>query len=195
MRENKHTSIWHRGISVLTISIISFVGLESLVYIRNLYDPEIYRQNPVYIETSFFIYLILVIWLHFIFDLHFRDREPTATGFWHAIKIRFKHFANWEHFRYFQNYLILPGLVYWGSIILIGINFGHVKLQQFIAVISSVSLIICYSLFKEIFHRRQLPIEDNHFVILTYVKLYASWVLYAGALGIVWYYCFQSVVF
>lgn len=196
MPEHKHMTVWHRTVSVITISLISFVGLESLVYIRNLYDPEIYRQSPIYIEASGLIYLILLFWLSFIFDLHFRNREPiTATGLWHKFKNRFRHLVNWEHLRFFQNYLILPGLIYWGSIILIGINFGHVKLQQFIAVVSSLALVVAYTFFKEIFRRKTTPIDDNHFVILTYVKLYASWLVYAGALGIVWYYDFSPLMF
>ncbi len=186
----------HRSISVVIISLISFAGLEALIYIRNLYDPDIYGQTNVYAIASGVVYLFLVIWLHFIFDLHFKDRDHLdAVTLGRSMYRRFKHFTVWEHFRYFQNFLILPGLLFWGSVILIGINFGHLKLQQFIAVVTSLALVFVYSLFKEVFHQKDLPIENNHFVILTYVKIYASWLVYAGGFGIVLYYGFPEHVF
>lgn len=178
-----------RAISVAAISIISVVGLEALVYINNLYQTQIYIMAAVY------IYLIMLIWMYFLFDLHFKEKQVTPHNLFRAIAHRFKYFASWEHFRYFQNHLILPGILYWGSIILIAINFGHYRLQHFIAIATSFSLVIAYGLFKEVFHNRLLPIRNNHFVILSYVKVYASWLAYAGALGIVWYYCFPEHVF
>ncbi len=180
---------FQRIVSVITISIISFVGLEALVYINNLY------QNQVYIMASGYIYLIMLIWLYFLFDLHFKEADIGGMGVWKAIGRRFKYFASWDHFRYFQNHLIMPGILYWGAIILIGINFGHHKLQQFIAVVTSFCLVVSYGLFKEVFHNRLMPISNNHFVLLSYVKIFASWLAYAGSLGIVWYYCFPPHVF
>jgi hypothetical protein len=180
----------HKLISVLVISIISFAGLESLVYINNLYQPQFY------IMMSGYFYLFLILWLHFLFDLHFKDPDHLdAQTLLKTIYRRFKHFLVWENFRYFQNFLILPGILYWGSIILIGINFGHLKLQHFIAAATSIALIVAYSLFKEVFHQKQAPIQNNHFVILTYLKIYAAWLIYAASLGIVWYYCFKPWVF
>lgn len=180
----------HRAISIAAISLISFVGLETLVYINNLYQIE------TYIFVSGFIYIFLVLWLHFIFDLHFKDREHlSAKTLAHSIYRRFKHFLSWERLRYFENFMILPGLLYWGSIILIGINFGHLKLQHFIAVISAAALVCSFTLFKEIFHQKDFPVKNTHFIILTYVKIYASWLVYAGSLGIVWYYCLPAWVF
>ncbi|MDB4940074.1 MAG: hypothetical protein JWO40_499 [Candidatus Doudnabacteria bacterium] len=180
----------HRAISVIAISLISFVGLELLVYINNLYLTQ------TYIMVSFYIYFFMLLWLYFIFDLHFKDRDYLdAKTITRTIGRRFKHFAVWENFRYFQNFLILPGLLYWGSIVLIGINFGHLKLQHFIAVTTSLALVVAYSLFKEVFHQKQAPITNSHFVMLTYIKVYASWLVYAGSLGIVWYYCFKPIVF
>lgn len=172
-----------RVIAVAAISIISFVGLESLVYIANLYQPQ------VFLEASLFIYLIMIIWLHFLFDLHLREDHTDAKSIVHAIGLRFKHFASWENLRYFQNYLILPGLIYWATIVLVAINFNHIRLQQYITVVSSICLIVCYTFFKEVFHSRFAPLKNSHFVILAYVKLYAAWIVYAAALGIVWYYC------
>lgn len=178
-----------RVISILAISIISFAGIEALVYIGNLYQPQ------VYIKAALFIYLILLIWLHFLFDLHLREDHTDAQSIAHAIRLRFKHFASWEKFRSFQNYLILPGLIYWATIVLIHINFQHYKLQQYIAVVSSLSLVVCYAFFKEVFHSKFAPLRNSHFVILSYVKLYAAWIVYSSALGIVWYYCHDQYYF
>ena len=83
--------------------------------------------------------------------------------------------------------------MYWGAVILIGINFQQYKLQQFIIIATSISLITCYTFFQRVFHKRE--INTNHFIILTYVKLYASWLIYTASLGIIWYYCFTPTIF
>jgi hypothetical protein len=177
-----------RIISVFVISLISFAGLESLVYINNLY------QNRIYILSSIYFYLFLVFWLHFIFDLHLKEKG-LGRSITHSIYLRFKHFLHWHYFFRFQNYMILPAIIYWGSVIIIGINFGHAKLQHFIAVASSIALVVVYTLFKEIFHSKLAPVYDNHFILLTHVKLYASWLTYASSLGVVWYYCLPATYF
>ena len=91
--------------------------------------------------------------------------------------------------------MILPTMLYWGAVIIIGINFGHTKLQHFIAVASTIALIIAYTLFKEIFRKRVARVSDAHFILLSYIKLYASWLMYAATLGIIWYYCFPPILF
>lgn len=178
----------HHTLAVLAISLISFIGLESLVYINNLYLPELY------IKVSGFIYLILLLWLYFIFDLHVKESHEGAHTIMGGLWKRFRHFASWKHFRQFQNYLILPGLIYWSSVVLIAINFRRVYLEHFVAIVSSIALVICYSFFKERF-RHNYKFNNLHFVILAYVKLYASWLLYAAALGIVWYYCYPPLFY
>jgi len=178
-----------RVISVIAISIISFVGFEALVYVNNLYQPIIY------IKLAGFIYLILLIWLSFLFDVHFKLPTQGSNGFLEALGRRFHYMISWMHFRHFVNYLILPGIIYWGTVILVGINFGHEKLQQFIVVVSALALVASYSMFKEIFHVKKTPIENRHFLVLSYVKLYAAWLVYSAALGIVWFYCFPANIF
>ena len=180
---------FQRAVSVTVISLISFVGLETLVYINNLY------QVGTYVLYSVYIYFFLIIWLHFIFDLHFKESHIDLKDFWRSLRYRFKHLLVWENFRHFQNYLILPGLIYWGSIILIGLNFRHERLQHFIAIVSSLTLVVVYSLFKEIFKTKRTPVHNNHFVILTHAKLYASWLIYSGVLGLTWYYCLAPNLF
>lgn len=178
-----------RAISVAAISILSFVGLETLVKVANLY------QLKIYVYSSLAIYALMLIWLYFIFDLHFKpDREPLAFAL-RYFKRRFKHFASWRHFRHFQNYLVLPGMLFWSSAIIIYINFRRESIQQFVAIVSSVCLIISYSLFKEIFHAKESPIRNSHFVLLTYVKIYAAWLVFCAAFGIVRYECFPPFYF
>ncbi len=190
MADSAYKSIWHRTVGSTAIFISFLIGFEALVNIANL------NQNQIYVEISGFIYLILLFWLYFLFDLHFRDREHfTAQTLLHAFGRRFKHFANWEHLRYFQNYLILPGVLYWGAVILIAINFNHLKLQHFVAVSSALALALSYSMFKEVFNDKAASINNTHFIVLIYVKLFASWLAYSAALGIVWYYCFPTWFF
>jgi hypothetical protein len=174
-----------RVISVVTISLISFLGLESLVLINNLY------QERIYILSSIYFYVLLLIWLHFIFDLHFKEKA-IGSSIAHSIYLRFRHFLHLKTFFNFQNYLILPAVLYWGAVILIGINFGHTQLQQVIAIVTSLALVIVYTLFKEIFRHRFVSLHNRHFILLTNVKIYASWLVYSAAVGITWYYCFPA---
>ena len=177
-------SRWHHIIEVFVVSLISFVSFEALISVTNLYQPKIY------IELSFAIYIILLFWMFFIFDIYFRSRDVLILSY-----SRFSHFFSWNNIRYFQNYVILPAAVYWGTVILIGINFGHRGLQQTLTVCSSLALICNYSFFHKIFGARIKGDNELQFIILTYVKMYASWVLYAGILGITWYYCYPSHVY
>jgi hypothetical protein len=178
-----------RFISVGAVALLVFVGLLTLVKIENLY------QTRVYVQTAFAIYAVLLIWMYFIFDLHFKPGKEPIVWAWHFFKRRFHHFMNWQHFRHFQNYLVLPGMLYWGAVIIIGINFQRHSIQNFVAIVTSVALVLSFSLFKEIFHSKKTPIENSHFVVLTYVKLYAAWLVYSGALGIVWYFCLPPFYF
>ncbi|MEK7075388.1 MAG: hypothetical protein AAB948_01135 [Patescibacteria group bacterium] len=187
MTEPRVFSRWHKLVAIGVISFISFAGLESLAYISNLY------QMQLYLQASGMIYFFMILWLYFLFDVHYKEQSLISSNLSHFVVLRFKHFLKWEHLRYFQNYLILPGILYWGAVILIGINFQQYKLQQFIIIATSISLITCYTFFKEVFHKRE--INTNHFIILTYVKLYASWLIYAASLGIIWYYCFTPTIF
>jgi len=187
--EHKYAAPWHKIVSVLAIAAISIIGLEGLLYINNLYQPVLY------VQLSAIIYLFLLLWLVFIFDLHYKTPLGPGLNMTQALKHRFRYMLRWEHFRHFQNYMILPGIIYWGSIIVIGINFGHGKLQQYVVIASGLALIGCYSLFKEIFHNKETPISSRSFLVLSYAKLYAAWLIYSAALGIVWFYCFPANVF
>ncbi len=183
-----YNSVWHRVVSVLAITIMSFTGLEALAYITNLYQPRIFSYLSVY------VYLFLVMWLMYVFDTHFK-RENYLLSFLRSLLHRIKHFLTWEHFRHFQNFLILPGIIYWGSVVLIGINLGHFVLQQFIVFASTAALVISMTLFKEVFRKGLGEVRHHHFVILGYIKIYAAWLIYSAILGITWYYCLPPDLF
>jgi hypothetical protein len=182
----------HHAISVAAVTLISFIGLEGLAAMNNLYQPAQY----VYLAIA--VYAFQLLWLVFIFDLHFRDRGTPigdAESFLHALHVRFRHLYTWKNIRHLYNAAMLPGIIYWATVLLVGINFGHVELQQVLVVTSSVSLVVCYTLFKEIFRTKQLPVSNARFLLLYYAKLYAAWLAYAAALGVVWYYCFPAAAF
>ena len=180
-----------RIISIVVISVISFVGLEALVYINNLYE------EALYIRLSVYLYIFLIAWLYFLFDLHYKHTIAISTeqGMWRSIRQRFHYLGEFEHIRKFLNFLILPAVLYWGAVVLIGINFYHIGIQQFVAVTASFGLVLSYVVFKEVFRTRALPTATWHFVIISYVKVFAAWIGYASALGIVWYYCLPTSAF
>jgi hypothetical protein len=182
----------HHVLSVVAISLLSFGGFEGLAALNNLYQPA------QYVYLSLVVYAFLVLWLLFIFDLHFRDRSTPlaeAESFAHACRLRFGHLFIWKNIRHLYNSAMLPGIIFWGTVLLVGINFGHVELQQALVVTSSLALVVCYTLFKEIFRTKNLPVSNARFLLLYYAKLYAAWLAYAAALGVVWYYCFPAAAF
>ena len=194
MPENKeqeitfNNNLGHRIISIIALVIICFGGLEALAYLTNLYQPKIY------IYLSVYIYLFLLLWLQFIFDTHFKS-ENYVLSLFQSLKHRFQHFLVWKNFRHFHNFMILPGIIYWGSVILIGINLGHVMLQQFLVIVSALALVISLTLFHEVFRKDLNGVQRHHFIILSYIKIYAAWVIYSAALGITWYYCLPANLF
>ena len=182
----------HHAISIAVISTLSIGGFEALAYMNNLYQPT------RYINLALEVYFFLLAWLVFIFDLHFRDRSTPlreAESIGRAIAARFGHLVVWQNIRHLYNAAILPSIIFWGTVILVGINFGHVQLQQILIAASSVALVSCYTLFKEIFRTRELPVSNTRFLVLYYAKLYGSWLAYSASLGIVWYYCFPAGAF
>ena len=182
----------HHAISVAAITLISLIGLEGLAAMNNLYQPAQY----VYLAVA--VYAVQLFWLAFVFDLHFRDRGTAAgdaESFAQALARRLRHLWSWHNLRHLLNAIVLPGIIYWGTVLLVGINFGHVGLQQVLVVTSTIALVACCSLFKEIFRTRQLPVPNAHFLVLYYAKIYAAWLAYAAMLGIVWYYCLPPATF
>src|SRR6185436_11182741 len=115
---------------------------------------------------AFYIGWFFIFQVALLYDFHYRDRTNPKVEI-RALKRRFKHLLDWDFFSQWMHYLILPSLIYWGSLSLIYINFGFPKVQQIIVVFSSAAFYIYYLYLKEIFLRQRQVIDRDIFVALS----------------------------
>jgi len=192
--------------SAFLIAIVVVGGFQALIYILNLNEPVIF------LYVAFAIYFYLLFKISLLYDLHFknpgalarakkrheglshwlhRDLRAVGAAFWDRIR----HFRKWEHLRHWQNYLVLPGLIFWSTVCLLYLNLGRVYVEQVFAFMSSAALIVAYWYLKEVFHRRKEVVDNDVFVALSAVKIYTAFVLYASALGVARRFCLDWHLF
>ncbi|MBI2355837.1 MAG: hypothetical protein HYV13_01350 [Candidatus Doudnabacteria bacterium] len=177
-------------LSTLIVSVGAFLGFEALSLAVGLY------QIKTYLELSIYIYLFHVFWLTFIFDLHLKERsiigailsgEIKAGMFAAAMKERFRYIINWHHFRHLQNFLILPGVIYWAVVALLFLNLFKESTKQVIVVSASLAMTVAYWYFKD-FLSKKLEMHEVGVRVLALVKLYAAFLIFSAALGLTWYF-------
>lgn len=185
MSENKQ-----RFLSTLIVSCGAVVGFEALAYIVGIY------QIKTYISLAFYIYIFHALWLTFLFDLHLKKRGILASlRLTHhgmrlvgqALKERVRHLTHWDHLRHYQNYLILPAIIYWSVVVLLFLNPFRQVVKQFIILTAGLSMSIAYWYFKERFNAR-LEQHETWLKVLNIVKLFTAFLAYSGAIGLTWYY-------
>jgi hypothetical protein len=177
-------------ISTLIVSVGAFIGFEALSITLDLYQLRHYASLAVY------IYIFHVLWLTFLFDLHFKKTsvvgaylsgELSGNLVWQAIKQRVSYMMQWHYFRHYQNFLVLPGIIYWTTVCLLFLNPFREDIKQLIVVTSSLSMTIAYWYFKDFFSR-QLETHEFGLRMLALVKLLAAFFAFASALGISSYF-------
>ncbi len=181
-------------ISITLVTLGALLGFEALSY-----SIRIYQLNTA-LNLSFIIYLFHIFWLTFIFDLHLKKISIIGAylagrldfkTFKAALYDRFSHVLNWTYFRHYQNYLVLPGLIYWSVVVLLFSNpFNHV-LKQSIILFSTFAMSVAYWFMKEHVSRK---LEHDHrwIKILALVKLFAAFLLYSALLAITLRYGFGA---
>ena len=170
-------------LAVFIASVCAFLGLQAASFVLGL------NEVSTFLGVSFAVYLFLVIWQAFIFDLHLktssiRTIERTLLG---GLKNRWAYLWNIHHFLHFQNYLILPGIIYWMTVILIYLNpFDELVKQVWIAA-SSIALAAAQWYLKTVFLAHKESGAPARQIIFT-AKLYASYIAFAAAFGISRYF-------
>ncbi len=159
----------------------SFVGL---IAILDLNEPTLY------IKTAFIVWLFFLLEIALLYDLHFKKHR----GF-KELRKRFDHLWEKKFVKAWLHYLILPGLIYWGSLGIFFLNFGFPKIQQIVAGFSSIAIFLNFLYLKEIFSRGKEEVDSDIFVILSVVKIYAATLVFAASLGIVKSYCLETPYF
>ncbi len=177
-----------------------------MIYILNLNQPAIYLQ------VAFWVYLYLMFEVVLLYDLHIRrpgsiERAKIKhaavvnnTLRWgkiisSAIADRWYHLRKLEHIEHWIYFLFVPTFIFWSAVTLFYVNFGNLRLQELLAVLSSFAIIVYYWFIKEAFHRGKDVVDTDIFVALSMVKIYTAAILYAASLAILRYYCLKPEYF
>ena len=128
-----------------------------------LYD--LHFKNPGALSRAIKRHETVAYWLH-------RSCKILFSAFWDRIY----HIRSWRYFKHFQNYLLLPGIIFWSTVSLLYLNLGRTEVQQTFILLSSIALIITYWYLKEIFRRKKEIVDHDIFVVLSVVKLYSVFV-------------------
>lgn len=172
--------------STAIVTMGAFLGFEAVSYSIRIY------QLSTALQLSIYIYFFHIFWLTFIFDLHLKKISIIGAYlsgklnfqiFKGALKERFAHVMNWQYFRHYQNYLVLPGIIYWTVVVLLFSNpFNHV-LKQSLILLTTFAMGVAYWYMKEHVSRK---LEHDHewIKILAIVKLFAAFTSYSALLAV-----------
>lgn len=187
-------------ITALITSTAVFGGFEALVYIVNL------NQIQVFLWTALVIWFYLWIQISLLYDLHFKNPGSLSrarvrhenVGHWlhRALRVllsafwdRIEHFRKWKMFASWANYLLLPGVIYWATVVMLYLNLGRSFLQQVFVLLSGIALITAYWHIKEIYTAKEEKISIDSFIALSAVKIYTALGAYGAAIGYAKYNC------
>ncbi len=169
---------------VLVAALVSFLGLEVAGAAVGAH------QVGLFLRISLYVYLFLVLWQTFIFDLHLRKPRTYADltrTFAESIRERFEYLRHKHHWFNFQNYLILPGITYWTTVALLFLNpFDELRKQVWI-FLSVLALASEFWYLKTVFYAHKQASRISREVIFV-AKLYASFLAFTAALGITRYF-------
>ena len=190
---------------VLLISLVTLAGYESLSYIAGLY------QLSFFIEIALALYLYLFLSVSTFFDLRLKPAGSFArsSDYYHyskqpilkwtrifsrALHMRFRYLGSWQHFRHFQNYLILPSLLYWAVVMLLFLRPFTDFSKQVLAVVGTIFVAGVIWHLKTVFINYRASSAFLHEAMFV-TAVATAFLLFAGALGIVWYFGLPSYVF
>ena len=193
----------HKAISAGLNLIVTVGAFEALVTILNLNQPALY------IRTAFYVGIFYILQIVILYDLHLKTpgsfkraqkkHESVQRAVVKAFKIlgsalwdRCAHLREWKFFTQWLNYLILPGIIFWSTIAILFVNFGYLKIQQIFVAISSLALLLNYWYLKEIFIRAKAEVDEDVFISLSMLKIYASALMYGAGLAIIKHYCLEA---
>ena len=171
-------------IVVAVAALVSFLGLEAASQALQIF------QIATFLRIVFYVYIFLIFWQMLVFDLHLKKPRAT-TGLTRtvagALKERFEYLKYRHHWLHFQNYLILPGIIYWTTVVMLYLNpFGQTIKQVFITI-STISLAVVFWYLKTVFLSHK-DAKVHHRQLIFLAKLLASYLAFAGAFGVTRYF-------
>lgn len=185
-------------ISAVINGLAAFGGFAVLIKILNL------NQVGAYVSTAFYVWLFFALQTIFLYDLHLKESrawdkaKANTNGLvsWiEALRRRMAHFKDWSFLHKWLNYLLLPGIIFWSTISVFFTNFGFIKIQVFFALLSGTALVLNYWYIKEVFSRNKEKADQDVFVGLSMVKIYASALMYGSSLSLIRHYCLHPGYF
>lgn len=195
-----------KTISALLVFVVTAFAFASLVSIVNI------NQIPTYLQTAFLLWIFMWIFIAFLYDLHFKNigalgrarqkhaglaasAAKTLKIFASAFYDRFQHLLSWRSYKQALNYLLLPGFIFWASVTIFYLELGHTRIQETFAIISVIALTINFVYIKEVFSRKKERVDEDVFVALSVVKIYAAALSFAAAMGIMRSFCVAPGLF
>lgn len=167
----------HNRIAVFVASLAAFLGMELASFVLGL------NEVAIFIGISFAVYVFLVIWQIFIFDLHSKHIGALIR----SVSERFWYLRSGHHFLHFVNYLILPGIIYWMTVIVLYLEPFDELIKQVWIIFSGLALAISQWYMKTVFlAHKEAPSAARQFIFLA--KLYASYIAFVAAFGISRYF-------
>ncbi|MEK9181327.1 MAG: hypothetical protein AAB871_03765 [Patescibacteria group bacterium] len=183
---------------VLVLTGVIFCGFEILSFLTGIY------QIPHFVAAAFTFYAFLIVYTTLIFDLKLKvpkSWERSKIYFAHnkqdflkwfriivrAFAMRFHYFSSWQHWLHFQNYLILPAILYWGTVVMIFLNPFSGALKQISAVCGAVLLAVVVWYMKTVFISYSSVNQQIKNLMFT-AQVIASLLVFSGLLGLVWYF-------
>ncbi|MBI4054076.1 MAG: hypothetical protein HY397_01970 [Candidatus Doudnabacteria bacterium] len=187
-----------RWFITFTIALAVLVGFEALSFLTGIY------QIRVFLQVSILIYFYLLVKTSLIFDLHLKIPKSwhRSSGYYHyskkarwvkfsqivfrALSLRFHYLFSWPHWKHFQNYLILPSVLYWAVVLLVFLNPFDLLLKQFFVISGTLLMTVVMWHLKVVFvNYSGASLVVRYFMFA--VMVVTAFLIFSAGLGITWY--------
>lgn len=194
-----------KGFLVFATTLTVFFGFQAVAFSAAIY------QLGTFLNLSLLIYFFLIGIVMFVFDIKFKIPSSWSRSayyyqhnkhrlkkvlsiIWRALRLRFLYIRSWHNWLYFQNYLILPTVLYWGAVLLIFLNpFDSLRKQIFI-ICATLMLAIVFWFFKTLFQSFNSTALEARYLMFS-VMVLSAFMIFAPSLGLVWYLGLPPSVF
>lgn len=156
-----------------------------------------YYQIEQFLAITFFTWLFLVTLQTFVFDLHLKNAatwQGMERSFISALRHRFHYLAHRPNFLHFQNYLILPGIIFWTTVAWLFLNPFEIYIKQAVIISSTLALALASWYLKTVFYSHHEAGRQVRQLIFL-VKLYASYLAFTAFFGAGRYFGFSDIWF
>lgn len=182
---------------VFVVSLAGFLALEAISFLAGIYQLE------TFLRIAVLIYLFIIAFISFTFDLRLKPPGSLRRSRYYyqysksrfsklfkiiarSLALRFHYLKSWPHWRHFQNYLILPSVLYWGVVLLIFLNPFSVFKKQFFVVVSACLFALIVGYLKFVFIGYSSTAVRVRYMMFA-VTMITAFAFYASLLGVVWY--------